>query len=72
MYRPRKENATKSSQTQTRAGEDKGTTEKEVSNKHGSFGTATRHNGGSRICLGAVQGTDNRRGRRNADIRTIR
>ena len=47
-------NATKSSQTQTRAGEDKGSTEKEVSNEQGSFGTATRHNEGSRICFGAV------------------
>ena len=32
----------------------KGTTQKEVSNEQGSFGTATRDNGGSRICLRAV------------------
>ena len=53
MHRPRKENA-KSSQTQTGAGEDKGTTAKEVSSDQGSFGTATRHNRGNRVSLGAV------------------
>ena len=54
MHQSQKENATKLSQTQTGASEDKGTTQKEVSNEQGSFGTATRNNGGSRICLRAV------------------
>ena len=54
MHQSRKENATKSSQTQTGASEHKGSTQKEVSNEQGSFGSATRDNGRSRICLGAV------------------